>query len=184
MKRPDYDRIGRGYSEHRRPDPRIAAQIEEALGSAQSIVNVGSGAGSYEPSGREVVAVEPSAEMIAQRPAGSADAPGRARPRPPPQRRSEPRPPLLADQGHLPGFLNLIPEQYRSPGYWSEELRQLWGEVEVLPVPAPHDCPDGFYQSYWRRPHAYLDPRIRNSTSVFHRLPGGGGRRGNGPPPA
>jgi len=67
-----YDRIGRGYSNVRQPDPRIAARIETALGDAHSVLNVGAGAGSYEPSDREVTAVEPSAEMIAQRPVGSA----------------------------------------------------------------------------------------------------------------
>lgn len=67
-----YDRIGRGYGKFRRGDPRIAARIDEVLGDAQSVLNVGAGAGSYEPSDREVTAVEPSAEMIAQRPAGSA----------------------------------------------------------------------------------------------------------------
>lgn len=66
-----YDTIGRGYSHLRRPDPRLAAQVEEALGRG-SICNVGAGAGSYEPVGRPVVAVEPSAVMRAQRPAGSA----------------------------------------------------------------------------------------------------------------
>lgn len=67
-----YDRLGRGYSRVRRPDPRIAAQIDAALGSARTVLNVGAGTGSYEPEGREVTAVEPSAEMIGQRPAGSA----------------------------------------------------------------------------------------------------------------
>lgn len=67
-----YDQIGVGYSEIRRPDPRIAARITEALGDARTVLNVGAGAGSYEPSDRQVVAVEPSAEMIAQRPPGSA----------------------------------------------------------------------------------------------------------------
>jgi len=56
----------------RRPDPRIAAQIDAALGAARTVVNVGAGTGSYEPDGREVTAVEPSAGMIAQRPPGSA----------------------------------------------------------------------------------------------------------------
>jgi hypothetical protein len=63
-----YDRIGVGYSEIRRPDPRIAAHIEAALGDARTVLNVGAGTGSYEPTDREVTAVEPSAEMIAQRP--------------------------------------------------------------------------------------------------------------------
>jgi ubiquinone/menaquinone biosynthesis C-methylase UbiE len=67
-----YDRIGVGYGEHRRADPRIAARIEAALGDARSVVNVGAGAGSYEPRDREVTAVEPSIEMISQRPAGAA----------------------------------------------------------------------------------------------------------------
>ena len=67
-----YDEIGRLYRKHRRPDPRIAAQVFAALGDARTVVNVGAGAGSYEPGDRDVVAVEPSAVMIAQRPAGAA----------------------------------------------------------------------------------------------------------------
>jgi SAM-dependent methyltransferase len=62
-----YDRIGRSYGATRQPDPRIAARIEEALGDARSIVNVGAGTGAYEPSDRDVLAVEPSSTMIAQR---------------------------------------------------------------------------------------------------------------------
>jgi SAM-dependent methyltransferase len=67
-----YDRIGIGYSAVRRPEPRIAARVEAALGDARTVLNVGAGAGSYEPAEREVTAVEPSREMIAQRPPGSA----------------------------------------------------------------------------------------------------------------
>jgi SAM-dependent methyltransferase len=67
-----YDAIGVGYGHHRRPDPRIAAAITDALGDADSVLNVGAGAGSYEPSEGTVVAVEPSLAMIRQRPAGSA----------------------------------------------------------------------------------------------------------------
>jgi SAM-dependent methyltransferase len=69
-----YDRIGFSYRLFRRPDPRIARQISAALGTAQTIVNVGAGAGSYEPPDRIVAAVEPSAVMVAQRPAGAARA--------------------------------------------------------------------------------------------------------------
>jgi SAM-dependent methyltransferase len=71
---PAYDRIGVGYRQVRRPDPRIAARIEAALGDARSVVNVGAGTGSYEPGDREVTAVEPSLVMIEQRPPGSAPA--------------------------------------------------------------------------------------------------------------
>lgn len=67
-----YDTIGTGYAARRQSDPRIAAQIEVALGKAVNVVNVGAGTGSYEPAGRDVVAVEPSAEMIAQRASGTA----------------------------------------------------------------------------------------------------------------
>ncbi len=64
----DYGLIGRDYSRYRRPDPWIAARIAEALGNARSVLNVGAGAGSYEPTDREVTPVEPSASMRAQRP--------------------------------------------------------------------------------------------------------------------
>lgn len=67
-----YDRIGVGYRQVRRPDPRIGARIEAALGDARTVLNVGAGTGSYEPREREVTAVEPSAVMISQRPAGAA----------------------------------------------------------------------------------------------------------------
>jgi SAM-dependent methyltransferase len=62
-----YDTIGKGYAELRRPDPRINGQILKALTGATSIVNVGAGAGSYEPRDRRVVAVERSMEMIRER---------------------------------------------------------------------------------------------------------------------
>ncbi len=64
----DYGAIGTGYSRFRQPDPRIAAFIHRALGDARNVLNVGAGAGSYEPAGRKVTAVEPSAAMRAQRP--------------------------------------------------------------------------------------------------------------------
>jgi SAM-dependent methyltransferase len=72
--RVDYERHGRTYSLHRRADPRIAARIHAALGDARTVLNVGAGAGSYEPEDRSVLAVEPSATMRAQRPAGAAPA--------------------------------------------------------------------------------------------------------------
>jgi SAM-dependent methyltransferase len=69
-----YDRIGRGYAQRRRPDPRIATAISRALGNARRVVNVGAGTGSYEPGDREVVAVDPSPVMLEQRPSGAAPA--------------------------------------------------------------------------------------------------------------
>jgi SAM-dependent methyltransferase len=67
-----YDRIGVQYRPYRRPDPRIATSIMAALGDAKTILNVGAGAGSYEPANRDCIAVEPSRTMIAQRPEDSA----------------------------------------------------------------------------------------------------------------
>ena len=72
MSAPAYDAIGRGYRDHRRPDPRIMAMITTALGDAAKVVNVGAGTGSYEPLDRHVVAVEPSPTMFRQRPPGAA----------------------------------------------------------------------------------------------------------------
>ncbi|MGH0035711.1 MAG: class I SAM-dependent methyltransferase [Myxococcota bacterium] len=70
--KPLYDTIGRGYAERRREDPRVATPILEALEGCSSVVNVGAGAGSYEPRDRRVVAVEPSPVMIGQRGARAA----------------------------------------------------------------------------------------------------------------
>jgi SAM-dependent methyltransferase len=62
-----YDSIGHGYSQTRREDPRFRALIHAALGNARTVVNVGAGAGAYEPADRHVIAVEPSDVMAAQR---------------------------------------------------------------------------------------------------------------------
>jgi DNA-binding transcriptional MerR regulator len=67
-----YDVIGGAYTATRHTEPRIAEQVWDALGDARTVLNVGAGTGSYEPPGREVTAVEPSAVMRAQRPAGAA----------------------------------------------------------------------------------------------------------------
>jgi ubiquinone/menaquinone biosynthesis C-methylase UbiE len=67
-----YDQIGRGYSTFRSTDPDIARAVSSALGTADSVINVGAGTGSYEACARACVAIEPSSTMIAQRPTGSA----------------------------------------------------------------------------------------------------------------
>jgi SAM-dependent methyltransferase len=71
---PRYEQIGRGYARTRREDPRLAERIHRALGGARPVVNVGAGAGSYEPHDRHVIAIEPSDVMAAQRPPGLAPA--------------------------------------------------------------------------------------------------------------
>lgn len=72
--RATYDVIGDDYALSRRSDPRIAAALIAALGGARSVLNVGAGTGSYEPTDRAVIAVEPSAVMLAQRPPDAAPA--------------------------------------------------------------------------------------------------------------
>jgi len=69
-----YDSIGRSYQRTRQPDRHIARQIHAALGPARTVINVGAGSGSYEPPGRKVLAIEPSAVMLAQRSRGAAPA--------------------------------------------------------------------------------------------------------------
>ena len=203
-----YDRIGQTYLTTRRPDPRIAAAIWAALGDAETVLNVGAGAGNYEPTDRELTALEPSQVMIAQRPPGAAPVvPGRAEELPfgddafdavmavlsdhhwsdrerglRELRRVARRRVVLfnADPGdaelfwltteYLPEFLDLIPPRYRTPGAWAQELRTILGDVDIAPVPVPHDCTDGFYGAYWRRPEAYLRPEVRAGISVFSQV--------------
>lgn len=197
-----YDSIGLNYSDLRRPDPRLATAIHSALGEAGTVLNVGAGTGSYEPAGRHVIAVEPSAEMIRQRSSSTAPV-VRARAEALPfadgsfgtsmavltihhwsdqakglaEMRRVTRGPIvlltydpafrgfwLAD--YIPALVTLDEAQMpRMSDY------ETWlGPVEITAVPIPHDCEDGFLCAYWRRPAAYLDPRIRAAISSFWAL--------------
>ncbi len=203
-----YDRIGTSYSATRRADPRLAAAIWEAIGDAATVVNVGAGAGAYEPIDRDVVAVEPSAVMIAQRPAGSTKVVQATAERLPFEdgtfdvamavlsdhhwrdrrqglrelRRVARRRIVLfnadpAENGrfwmtteYLPAFRDLIDVRYRTAGAWERELATILGRPRLIAVPIPHDCVDGFYGAFWRRPEAFLDPVVRAGISVFAQL--------------
>ena len=206
-----YDRIGRTYSHTRGTDPRIAAAIWAALGDAVTVLNVGAGTGHYEPADRELVALEPSAVMIAQRPAGAAPVvAGRAEALPFGDDAFDAVMAVLSDHHwsdrrrglrelrrvarerivlfnadpseadlfwltteYLPEFLELIPPRYRRRGAWEQELRAILGDIAITPVPVPHDCTDGFYGAFWRRPAAYLDADVRAGISVFSQLSSG-----------
>jgi SAM-dependent methyltransferase len=196
-----YDRIGRTYTATRREDPRLAAAIHAALGDARTVMNVGAGAGSYEPADRDVVSVEPSPAMIAQRPAGAAPVVrARAEALPFADGSFDAAMAVLSDHHwadrcaglrelrrvarravvftfdpaytdafwlvseYLPGFREL-------PGMTVEDLVACLGGAAVVPVPLPADCADGFLGAFWRRPEAYLDPRVRAGISVFARVP-------------
>lgn len=197
-----YDTIGIDYAQLRKPDPRIAAVIEGALGDARTVLNVGAGAGSYEPADRDVTALEPSVEMIAQRPADAAPAvPGFAEELPfaddsfdaamavlTVHHWSDPRKGLAEMRRVARGTVAVLTFDPASRvqwllDYWPELARldaeimpplalygEVLGEIEHVPVPIPHDCVDGFLYAYWRRPAAYLDPRIRRAISSFWKI--------------
>ncbi|MFM5884644.1 MAG: class I SAM-dependent methyltransferase [Novosphingobium sp.] len=197
-----YDTIGLNYADLRKPDPRIAKAILEALGSGGSVVNVGAGTGSYEPIDRQVVAVEPSIEMIRKRAANAApaihasaeslpfddnsfdsamailtvhhwhDKPAGLREL---RRVARGRVVLLTfDPASRPWLTDYVPElaaldEAQMPPL---DAYEKWlGPVRVEPLLVPHDCSDGFLYAYWRRPQAYLDPRLRSGSSSFWALP-------------
>jgi SAM-dependent methyltransferase len=66
---------------------------------------------------------------------------------------------------YLPTFLR------RLRGKRLTEMMAPLGDVELRPVPVPHDCRDGFLGAFWRRPEAYLDPEVRAGISVIALLP-------------
>ena len=197
--RASYDRIGVDYSDLRKPDSRIERVIGEALGSARTVLNLGAGAGSYEPADRQVTAVEPSMEMIRQRAASAApvvrgcaeDLPfddktfdasmailtvhhwtDKEKGLKEMRRVTRGRVVLLTYDPSFRGFwlADYLPElvtldEARMPGMTDYEA---WlGPVEISALPIPQDCSDGFLCAYWRRPAAYLDPRIRAAMSSF-----------------
>jgi hypothetical protein len=198
--RVDYERHGRTYARHRRADPRIAERIHAALGDARTVLNVGAGSGSYEPDDRWVLAVEPSATMRAQRPAGAApviDARAEA---------------LPLDDGAVEAAMACVTVHHWEPLHAGlAELRRVATgpvviftfELDALPawqqhflrdglvierprfppigelaaalgagtrverIPTPGDCSDGFFEAFWRRPEALLDPAVRGAQSMW-----------------
>jgi SAM-dependent methyltransferase len=208
--RVDYESHGRGYARQRRADPRIAARIEAALGDARTVVNVGAGAGSYEPRDRWVLAVEPSATMRAQRApdaapclAGSAEslpldddsvdaamacvtvhhwrdrAAGLA------ELRRVARGPVVVFTFDLAGLIGWQRDYFREPivleqprfGTPEEIAAELGGTTRIESIPTPADCADGFFEAFWNRPEAMLDPIVRASQSIWELLEPGAEER-------
>ncbi len=198
-----YDEIGIGYQHYRRPDARVATAIRRALGEAQTVVNVGAGAGSYEPADCSVVAVEPSQAMIQQRQPDHAPVVQASAMDLPFREASFDAALAILTMHHWPDRVRGLTEMARVArkrvvivtwdpevfGFWliddyfpeisdidrrtcpsMELLRDALKDIEVYPLPVPHDCIDGFLGAYWRRPHAYLDAGVRRAISVFSKL--------------
>jgi Methyltransferase domain len=197
----DYETHGRTYATVRRPDPRIAALVHEALGDARTVLNVGAGAGSYEPSDRQVLAVEPSATMRAQRRAKLAPAIDAVAERLPFDAHSFDAAMAMITVHQWPDpFAGLAEMRRVSRGpvvvltfdgdsldrlwlgeYWPElfeaerlrypdvdEIAQALGaDADVMEVPIPRDCTDGFTETYYGRPEMFLDPDIRACQSAW-----------------
>lgn len=195
-----YDRIGTNYRSQRQTDPRIAAAIVGVLGDSKSVLNIGAGAGSYEPTDRAVIAVEPSRTMIDQRANASA----------PTVQASAMALPFFDDSfdaamailtiHHWPDRERGLAEMKRVARRcviltWEPPENAFWLTRDYLPhflerdrvffpswyrddpdtigiqaVPIPHDCKDGFLCAYWRRPEAYLDPSVQRAISTFSRF--------------
>ena len=198
--RVDYEQHGRTYARHRRPDPRIAARIHTALGGARTVLNVGAGTGSYEPTDRWVLAVEPSATMRAQRPADAAPAISAHAEALPfddcavdaamacvtihhwqspdtgiAELRRVSRGPVVVftfDLDELPpwqlDFLaeGVAIERPRFPAI-DDVAAALGGRTRIERIPTPGDCVDGFFEAFWRRPEALLDPSVRGAQSMW-----------------
>lgn len=195
-----YERTGGGYAHRRKPDPRIERALLKALGDARSVLNIGAGAGSYEPRDVALVALDPSSVMLSQR----------VSPAPRVQAVSEALP--FRDQSfdaalavltlhHWSDWrvgiaemrrvarrfviLTADPEQEVSfwlfeyfPGIVAHDQRvmppidELRGALGgiAMPMLIPHDCVDGFLGAYWRRPEMYLDADVRSAMSGFAAL--------------
>ena len=188
----DYEAVGAAYPRHRRTDPRIAALVWEALGDARTVINVGAGAGSYEPEDRYVVAVEPSPAMRAQRATPAVDAIAESLPfdddsfdaamamvtihqwadvdRGLSELRRVTRGPVVIltfDGEAVPRFwLNdYAPDVLALEASRYPPLAKLGGRV--VEVPIPFDCQDGFAEAFNGRPEALLDPDVRRAQSAW-----------------
>jgi hypothetical protein len=197
----DYGLLSRNYTSYRRADVRIFELIERHLDGAETVLNVGAGAGSYEPQDRRVTAVEPSASMRKQRGPERVTAIDAVAERLPfadrsfdasmatftvhqwgelkqgisEMRRVTKGPVLLltCDPTRVEDFwlaryapLVLRAESQRYPAL--QRLVGLFdGHAEVIDVPIPLDCTDGFNEAYYGRPEKLLEEGARLSNSAW-----------------
>lgn len=55
-------------------------------------------------------------------------------------------------------------------GAIEEVAAALGGRTRVEAIPTPADCRDGFFEAFWNRPEALLDPAVRASQSMWELL--------------
>jgi SAM-dependent methyltransferase len=194
-----YDKIGAGYSLGRRTDPRWMTAILAALGNARSILDVGAGTGSYEPDDRTVLAVEPSTEMIRQRPRTAGPVIRAVAEALPIRDQSVDAVLAVLTVHHWPDWRRGLAElcrvaplrvvlaydTRRHAEFWfvreyvpeiadlelarpsADDIANELGANTVTPLLLPWNFTDGVFPANWRRPAAYLDPRIRQSCSAL-----------------
>ncbi len=192
-----YDAIGTTYARYRQPDSRIQAAIDSALGDARTVANIGAGSGSYEPTARSVIVVEPSRTMIAQRPGEAAPVVQAVAERLPFGDRQFDAALAVLTTHHWPDaragltemarisrrqvifthnaaafddfwlITDYLPEFPRFDNHerFMPPIEATMNIIDIVAVPVPSDCTDGFLCAYWRRPEMYLDPDARAAIS-------------------
>lgn len=198
----DYDQNDNDYPAFRAGDPRIAAYIHSTLGGARTVVNVGAGAGSYEPDDRLVTAIEPSESMCAQRlKHGRAPAVRATADAIPFDDNSFDAGMALLTVHHWPSladglreirrvvrdrvvvmtfdpdqldllwnvhyFPDVVAVERRRYPRLSELVRLLGPTTDVISVPVPFDCSDGFQEAFYGRPEAFLEDGVRRNQSAW-----------------
>jgi SAM-dependent methyltransferase len=203
----NYNAQGLNYSGYRRTDPRIAMYVHKALGSAKTILNVGAGSGSYEPDDKYVLALEPSANMRAQRNASKAPAVIGSAEYLPFDDKSFDACMAMVTIHHWPDLEKGLKELKRvararvviltfNPellsNFWTNEyfpelveieskrfpgidslINCLGGNCEVVKIPIPFDCVDGFQEAFYNRPEAFLRKDVRTAQSAWGYLKDG-----------
>ena len=198
-----YDDLGVNYSVTRCTDPKIAEQLYSELRGATRIINIGAGTGSYEPENIELVAVEPSSKMIAQRKNGSQRVEQAFAESLPFENNSFSHAMTVNSMHHWENRALAFDEINRvatdkfvaiswdpeSPPFWltrdyfpeiyemdkcifpeMEEFNKHFSDVVITPLKIPADCKDGLLGSFWKRPEAYLNEKVRQSTSPFAKI--------------
>ncbi len=193
-----YDHSGKHYSTGRGTDPRIAARLWRHLDLQQNILNIGAGTGSYEPPNSNLVAVEPSPVMIAQRSHTAGPAVQALAGQLPFTDQAFDQVMTVLSMHHWPDQQQAFAEIGRVGRSrfvalsWDPDCEPFWLTRDYFPeiiamdrkifprlqqlgdcfarVAIPADCQDGFFAAYWKRPEAYLDKRVRDCMSTFARI--------------